>query len=70
MTYRRGGQGGGVNYKLTHLHIVVPGTLHNKALHVLVGGEGGELEEPGDGQCLVYLGYLQFKIIMQLSFSV
>ena len=43
----------------TCLHIVVPGTLHDEPLQMVMVGEGGQLDQPGHGQGLVHLGHLQ-----------
>ena len=43
----------------TDLHIVVPSALYDEALHVMVIGEGGQLQQAGDLHRLVHLGHLK-----------
>jgi len=44
-----------------YLHVVVPGTLDNEPLQVVMVGEVGQLQQPGHGQGLVHLGNLTHR---------
>ena len=44
-----------------YLHVIVSGTLNDEALHVLLGGAVGQLQQTTDLQGLVHLGHLIIK---------